>query len=453
MITTPTQIQPSPVVVALLSQPAVFATVQNDDPNSGPAIVADIDRVIALGRVARPTKEQLHSFILESGELLEPPKDFDTESGNNKIEDFHSAGCLVISDKKRSGYTALAIQRKGDDAKLDYGYGLPCGKKEAADQTIVDTAVRETFEEAQVMPRVILKIPPFVAVEAASGKSKAVATFLAVSDIESPDSFEGESDEGKVTFMNPKALLYGPFGGYNKSMLSHFAPYIDRLPIPYSAPRYAQNLTFDFEVFNFTPAGMALYLAQPAGQRKLSMSMFERTLIRHTGTLPVRNFVPLTPLTRSQLADVEKVWRGGDDRWDVGFIDGFMNKYLLWLSEENFVDTVFEGKNEKMYFSSVLQKWVIFDPYEHSKKEATAYSIVKAGFFKMRYGMTEDKFSADVTLRKLLAHHWTLPTDPMTRAEHQELCGLLKACIGYDIYDVVEFDAQLGWGPSIFFIR
>ena len=109
MITTPTQIQPSPVVVALLNQPAVFATVQNDDPNSGPAIAADIDRVIALGRVARPTKEQLHSFILESGELLEPPKDFDTESGNNKIEDFHSAGCLVISDKKRSGYTALAI--------------------------------------------------------------------------------------------------------------------------------------------------------------------------------------------------------------------------------------------------------------------------------------------------------------------------------------------------------
>lgn len=439
-------------VAELLAQPVKFVSTKTA-ADSGASIMEDIGRVLGLGRFVRPSQEDLLALIYETGKFLDPPTKFDTEVEGNKIEDFHSAGCLVISDKNRAGVTALVIRRKGDDQKLDYGYGLPCGKREDSDKTVVDTAVRETFEEAQVMPRVIMKIPPFVAVEQASGKTKAVATFLAVSGIEAPASFEGESDEGKVTFMDPAALLYGPFGEYNKGMLAHFAPYIGRLPVPYIVPRYAQNPTFDFEVFHFTPLGLALYLAQPAGRRKLSLNMLERTLIRHTGPLATMRFVPPVPLGSDRLSEVRRLWSGGDGYNETGFVDPLLQQYLLRLPQENFVDTIFEGASVSMYFSSVLQEWVAFEPRSYAGPDASAYNVVKPGFFSTRGYSAPTSFTLDVTLRKLLAHHWALSYEPMSRAEHKELFDLIENCIGYGAYDLVQYNTDMAWGPSLFFVR
>jgi 8-oxo-dGTP pyrophosphatase MutT (NUDIX family) len=116
-----------------------------------------------------------------------------------------SACALVINPEG----LVLSVSRRDDHND----FGLPGGKSERSDHSGIDTAIRETWEEARV------KLFPehLVHVYSGMGRKFYCATYLATKYDDS--EMGSSSEEGIVKWLDFAAVLPGTFHEYNTRLL------------------------------------------------------------------------------------------------------------------------------------------------------------------------------------------------------------------------------------------
>lgn len=125
----------------------------------------------------------------------------------------------------RNDGKVLACSRKDNPN----AFGLPGGKVDKEDISLVDAALRELKEETgiELIPdistyyeKIVIPIYSGICEGGKSGKIYINHCFMVVGQEEfiEPKQIEGE---GRVAWISPELLFSGPFGNYNKRVFDH----------------------------------------------------------------------------------------------------------------------------------------------------------------------------------------------------------------------------------------
>lgn len=113
------------------------------------------------------------------------------------------AACILILN---SCGQVLAVSRRGEFTQ----FGLPGGKVDG-DETLVQAAIRELYEETGA--RVSSDDVEFL-YSAGDGHGYDVTTFVLTHDLNNEGPLQHEPDT-LVEWVDPRVLINGPFGSYN----------------------------------------------------------------------------------------------------------------------------------------------------------------------------------------------------------------------------------------------